>query len=226
MNPQQEAVALYRYFESRGKRLSARAIGRILRQEMGLRFTEAELRTWIAPFSVASPTQSRRSFREETTQSRRNLDAASREKEVSLVSNLEPSTLTSLSLGDTHNNAREEVKQPVSRLPRQPKLGLDKAETIAASDLCRALWTAAGGFTGITFTAWKQRNMRDARSMVQAGVDAAALVEAASALHDFRGYWPSRIAWVQNYMAQQGAKSIDNPEDPPVVWLHGGVADA
>lgn len=56
-NVQQEAVALWKFLESRGFQPSVRSIGRILREELGLKFREHDLRGWLSKFRDASGTQ-------------------------------------------------------------------------------------------------------------------------------------------------------------------------
>ena len=47
-NAQQEAVALFEFLEKRGFVMSVRSIGRMLREELGLKFREDDLRGWLA----------------------------------------------------------------------------------------------------------------------------------------------------------------------------------
>lgn len=95
MNAQQEAVALFRYFESRGVSISGRAIGRILREELGLKFRDGDLRQWLSEFSAAAKVRPECVPHEEKLRPDCGPAAASREKEVSLVkpaSSVEPLT--------------------------------------------------------------------------------------------------------------------------------------
>lgn len=116
MNPQQEAVALYKFFESRGLKPSVRSIGRALRDQ-GMEFRETRLREWLSAF-VKSRDASQTQPIPERTQETSTADAARMQADangsrlhaqnkVSLLS--EPS---SSSLRSEGPKPRREVKPP------------------------------------------------------------------------------------------------------------------
>jgi hypothetical protein len=72
MNAQQEAVALFKFLESRGFRPSTRSVSRALRDQ-GMTFREERLRLWLKPFRDASGTHRA----EKGTQKTSTRDAAS-----------------------------------------------------------------------------------------------------------------------------------------------------
>ena len=116
VNAQQEAVALWKHLEGRGFKPSVRSIGRTLRDQ-GLRFTEANLRLWLDGFSSR---RRRRPTQETSTAdaNRRNADAASREKDVSLVTkpyssgSYEPSEPPTLFSGNGATNGKRKRTKP------------------------------------------------------------------------------------------------------------------
>jgi hypothetical protein len=59
LNPQDEAIALWRYFEGRGIKPTVRMVSRILRDELGLGRRESDVRKWLAGFLESSRDASR-----------------------------------------------------------------------------------------------------------------------------------------------------------------------
>lgn len=74
----------------------------------------------------------------------------------------------------------EEEKDKPSASASQPRLGLDKGETMAARDILVALWPLVEETVSqaMTKTEWGKRNMRYARDLVAAGVSPERVVEA------------------------------------------------
>jgi hypothetical protein len=179
MSPQQEAVALWKYLESRGAKPSVRQVGRLLRSELKLRFRETELRGWLSAFgtrpgrkSVSVGTQKSSTGDAACTHSGRKADATSREKEVSLFSQ-ESSVLRTSSSGNGKPS-------PVAANGKVRSLPLPRPELDARVAILRAVWLHVEPVIGrsTTWTDWKRRNTRVADSFVHGGYSPEQIVAA------------------------------------------------
>jgi hypothetical protein len=85
VNPQQEAVALWLFFEERRIKPKVATIVRILRNEYRLKFRDGDVSKWLSKFSGRGPAESTRAQEHKTPRPERT-GHATREKEVSLPS--------------------------------------------------------------------------------------------------------------------------------------------
>ena len=85
MNPQQEAVAIWQFIESRGKKPTHRAIATMLRS-WGVKFKDSDLVSWIAPFRAVSGKQPRNKKQAQTQRAGSIQETASRVNKVPLAS--------------------------------------------------------------------------------------------------------------------------------------------
>ena len=85
MNAQQEAVALWKYIESRGHKPTHRIIAETLRS-WKIRFRDTELVSWLSPFRAVSRKQMGNANQAQGKQTRTTAETASRVNKVPLAS--------------------------------------------------------------------------------------------------------------------------------------------
>lgn len=85
MNPQQEAVALWKFFEERGRKPKVASIIRILRYEYRLKFRDGDISRWLSNFSGRGPAETRSAHKHENPR-RAESGVASARSKVSLPS--------------------------------------------------------------------------------------------------------------------------------------------
>lgn len=212
MNAQQEAVALFRFFESRGMKPSVASIGRALRDQ-GIKFREADLYGWLKPFAEDT---GKRPEEKITNAGRGAQDSGSdyaREKDVSLVSKPEATVVASRVEPTPEQPLLVAVPAPPptpAKAPKQAKLGLDdaaKREVIAARQLIDRLWhhleRTGDKPRATTKTGWAQKQMRPAREMVRAGITQEQFEADLEQFRDARGYYPRMLGWLAEFMERR-----------------------
>lgn len=190
MNAQQEAIALWKHFESRGMRPSVRAIGRTLRDVMGLKFRESELRKWLSDFSGRVPDATRTQHIKEGdavgTQSGRDFARAAK---VSLVSN------------------SVESNDSTQRAPKQQRLGFDRALFDARNAILKAVWANIQPLIGVatTYSTWRARNSRIAADLAGNGWTPERVVVAWQQASTVRGEPVRELSIVQRHIERVAA---------------------
>lgn len=175
MNPQQEAIALWRYIESRGQKPTHRIVASVLRS-WGLKFRECDLNAWLKPFRVVSrkqmgnapETSGKQKTRTRETNGKRpgnapvtlRLFLRARAAKVSLVTNAVPSDDSLRS----SSSAQPAVPAKPTRKPKAIRLPLSAEAQIAKSAILEAVWLLLEPHIGraMTKTTWKQRNAKEA----------------------------------------------------------------
>ncbi len=199
MNAQQEAVALWRFVESRGAKPTFRQVAGMLRS-WGLRFRDEDLVAWLKPLRAVSRKQAGNKKHARGQQTGNERETASREKEVSLVAKSSEETIVSSSIAVTpslrdsvtapaevFNFARPVVGQTKTRTPRQGRLPLNRDNEIAARALLDAAWHYLADHVpdlGLGVTQWRQRNKASALDLVSRGMTPDAVVEMLSVAHE------------------------------------------
>lgn len=201
VNPQQEAVALWQFLESRGAKPSIRQVGRLLRSEFKLHFTEGQLRGWLNPFrrdADAVPTQESRTNEALPTQSRRGFVRAVKVPLVSIASCSVP---------------EPSAQKPKS--PRAQKLPFDVTFLEQRRVLLNAVWALAQPAIGRSITAeeWRKRNSRSAGDMVKAGVLAATVVAAWHHASDRIGEPVRTMALVQDELGRVDCAALASRQE-------------
>lgn len=152
MNAQQEAVALFKYLESRGVKVSIRMVARIMRTEMRIRVDDKSLRDYLKKFTAVAPQSEAvapQQIRTNTAVAPQSTAPAPRlraHNNVSLVSKLDSET-------------------DVSSSPVPAKqLALVDATEERAREILGMFWPRVESAVGktLTRTEWGKRNKRDA----------------------------------------------------------------
>ena len=215
MNAQQEAVALYKFLESRGFKPSVRSIGCSLRLQ-GLSFTEANLRSWLKSF-VASPTRADAVPTHETstndavpTQPDAKPTRLRAHNKVSLPSNIapsEPGTVVEL-----FPDAPKPPPKPDRRSP---------AEQEADLTLSRLRPVIEPELVGMTWTAWRSRNRQVLVDMTRAGMTAAEIVGAHAEHSERKGRTTMVMRYVQDDLLTASARGapVYPGHEPPAPYF-------
>ena len=209
-NPQQEAVALWKYYESRGFKPTVRLVGRALR-EQGMRFRDTDLRTWLDKFRTRPGRKPDATRTHETstgdatgTQAGRKRDAASRATKVSLLSE----TL------DRDTNVSLPAK-PAKKV-RSPKFDFNAPENVVAKDFLDAIRSSVQPtLVGITWTRWLKANRHIAVDMAKAGVTYEAMLEAWEAKSRALGGPCRSLKFVQDSLSRGNVVKGPWPSDEP-----------
>jgi hypothetical protein len=199
-NAQQEAVALYRFFESRGFRPSVRSIGRALRDQ-GIVFDDKALRRWLQSFVTAVDPQ------------------------VTAIPPHEMSTFTATPPQPTATAPRlraheivplveiaSDPSDPQRRRNQQPRLNLVDPTELEARRILDAFWPLVSERVGSTMTraAWKSKNKRTALDLVKARVPIERIIAAHAELSRERGDCIYTLNVVQNALTRAGS-AISTP---------------
>jgi hypothetical protein len=219
VNAQQEAVALWKYLESRSIRPSIRKVVAMMRgAQIGV--NEADASKWLAKFAAANPHPKalrsknpaeapHESATASSTQAEQiqhadqhtssDSPALTRTVEVSLSTKIEP-TAPTLALGLEVLPPSQPVKVRAPQADRR-----SPAEQTADAALSEVRETVEPALSGMTWTTWKARNRKVVVDMARSGMTADEIVVAHEEASEARGGVAMVMAWVQERVVRQAA---------------------
>jgi hypothetical protein len=223
LNPQQEAVALWKFLESRGIAPSIRKVVAMMRVA-GIPISDGNARTYLARFAAASPhpkaihhkitahtPHAESTPAAQITHGESTGEALTYAVEVSLPSKKEPAAPAPAALDDFTLSA--DPPKP-KRAPIQPRLDVRTPAQITADEVLASIADGIkGALKGMTWTTWRTRNRKLVVDMAVAGLDAEDIVEAWTAGSERRGYPVLNMGWIAEDLNRAPGGPAPNASD-------------
>jgi len=168
LNPQQEAVALWKYLESRGMNPSINQVGRAL-HTLGIKWRRQDLYAWLRPFRERSVSQVGNSESLTPEQPGNNSGTAfARAVIVPLLSNSDDSVPSSSGVAPQQPAVKATKAE---RESRDRALPFDRPVLDCRNAILRAVWERVQPLVArsTTFTDWRKRNAVIAASFALGG---------------------------------------------------------